>query len=388
MEKVLIKNISRSFNLGDFGMASFSVAIDGDGKIEKAGEISGRPGCEVIDASGLYVSPGWIDIHTHVYDGVCDIALNPDLIGPIQGVAAIVDAGSAGHITFRGFKNYIIQPRNYEIYSFLNYGSIGITRCNFICDYETDDFIQPEETLACIEQNRQYIRGLKMRACKVVLKGRRGVEIVRDAADLALKAGIPLMVHVGEPEPQLGDILKVLHKGDIVTHCFHGKPGGIIDPHSGKIIREARIARDRGVLFDIGHGAASFDFNVSCTAISQGFKPDLISTDLHGHSFPKPVGSLSVTMAKMVSCGLEPGEVIDMVTRRPAEVLRLDDTRRGIKSGDKACFTLFKIEENEKKYLDAKGNPIVTTLQIEPVMTVIGSEIYRAHAADSSQNLL
>jgi dihydroorotase len=170
MRKLLISSISRSFNLGDFGRLPFSIAIDEDGKIEGVGKISGGPSYEVIDAAGLYVSPGWIDIHTHVYDGVCDIALNPDLIGPVQGVATIVDAGSAGHITFRGFKNYIIQPRDYEIYSFLNYGSIGITRCNVICDYETDDFIQPEETLACITQNRQYIRGLKMRACKVVFK--------------------------------------------------------------------------------------------------------------------------------------------------------------------------------------------------------------------------
>jgi dihydroorotase len=385
MGKLLLKNISRSFNLGDFGTVPFSIAIDGDGKIEKTGEISGAPGCEVIDAAGLYVSPGWIDIHTHIYDGVCDIALNPDLIGPARGVATIVDAGSAGHITFRGFKNYIIQPRDYEIYSFLNYGSIGITRCNVICDYETDDFIQPEETLACIEQNRQYIRGLKMRACKVVLKGRRGVEIVRDAAGLALKAGIPLMVHVGEPEPQLGDILNVLNKGDIVTHCFHGKPGGIIGVHDGKIIKEARAARERGVLFDIGHGAASFDFNIGRKAIAQGFKPDLIGTDLHSHNFPKPVGSLSITMAKMVSCGLEPGEVLDMVTRKPAEVLRLDDARRGIRTGIRACFTLFEIEEKEKTYIDAKGNPVVTALQINPVMTVIGSKVYHTRG---SQNFL
>jgi dihydroorotase len=211
------------------------------------------------------------------------------------------------------------------------------------------------------------------------------VEIVKDAAELALKADLPLMVHVGEPEPQLGDILNVLHKGDIVTHCFHGKPGGIIDAYSGGLIKEARAARERGVLFDIGHGAASFDFNIGRRAIAQGFKPDLVGTDLHGHSFPKPVGSLSVTMAKMVSCGLELAEVIDMVTRKPAEVLRLDDVRQGIRSGIRANFTLFEIEETEKTYIDAKGNPIVTALQINPVMTVIGSKVYRAH---SSQNFL
>jgi dihydroorotase len=381
MGRLLIKNISRSFNMAGAGTGAFSIAVDGDGKIEKAGEISVESGYdEVIDAGGLYVSPGWIDIHTHVYDGVCDIGLNPDLIGPVQGVTALVDAGSAGHITFPGFKNYIIKPRDYEIYSFLNYGSIGIIRCNVIGDYETDDFIQPEETLACIERNRAYIKGLKMRACTVVLKARRGVEIVRDAADLAAKAGVPLMVHVGEPEPQLGDVLNALRKGDIVTHCFHGKPGGIIDTHSGGIIKEALAARDRGVLFDIGHGAASFDFNIGRKAIAQGFKPDLVGTDLHDHSFPKPVGSLAVTMAKMVSCGLELGEVVDMVTRKPAEVLGLDDVRLKIRTGLRACFTLFKVEEKEKTYFDSRRNPIVTPLQINPVMAVAGSKVYRCPA--------
>jgi dihydroorotase len=383
MGRLLIRNITCSFNLGTASVP-FSIAVDEAGKVEKAGEISAGPGDDVIDASGLYVSPGWIDMHTHVYDGVCDIGLNPDVIGPVQGVTTLVDAGSAGHITFPGFKNYIIRSRDYEIYSFLNYGSIGITRCNVICDYETDDFIQPEETLACIEQNRPYIRGLKMRACKVVLKNRRGVEIVKDAVDLAREAGIPLMVHVGEPGPLLGDILDVLREGDIVTHCFHGKPGGIMDSHDGGLIPEAYAARERGVLFDIGHGAASFDFTIGHKAISLGFKPDLMGTDLHAHSFPNPVGSLAITMTKMISCGLDIGEIMDMVTRKPAEVLELDDVRRELKSGVKACFTLFKITENERTYFDARHNPILTHLQINPVMTIMGSKVYRLQPEQTS----
>lgn len=385
MRKIFVKNISRcsGFTGGKEpspAKGAFSVLIDGEGKIAGFPE---RPDadCEIIDASGLCLSPGWIDIHTHIYRGVCDIGLEPDLVGPGRGVAAIVDAGSAGYITFPGLRDYIIKNRDYEIYSFLNYGSAGIIRCNVIGDYETDAFIQPEETLACIERNREYIKGLKLRACKTVLKGRLGIGLVRDAAALSREAGVPLMVHVGEPGPELGDILNALNPGDIVTHCFHGKPGGILSP-GGRIIKEALSARERGVLFDVGHGAASFNFNVGKAAISQGFKPDLIGTDLHGRNYPRPVGSLAATMSKMISCGLEPEEIIGMVTRGPAEVLRLGEERLALRPGTRARFTLFRIEETGETLFDSNGNAIDVRLRFLPVMTVIGSNVFPAAAVD------
>ncbi|GHV96234.1 deacetylase [Spirochaetia bacterium] len=358
---MLIKNICRSYNLSGPLKAPFSIRIDTAGNISAVGDIPDTPEPErIVDATGLCISPGWIDLHTHIYQGVSDAGIDPDLIGPAQGVSVLVDAGSAGHITFPGLRDYIIKKRNYEIYAFLNYGSIGITRANYIGDFETDAFIQPRETLACIEQNRSYIRGLKVRACKAVLKGRLGCELVKAAADLAQEAKAPLMVHIGEPGPRLEDILKTLHQGDIVTHSFHSK-GNIVDPSTGKIIQAAYAARERGVLFDVGHGAASFDIDIGRKSIAQGFKPDLVSTDLYARSFPKPVESLAVTMTKMISCGLEPEEVIDMVTRRAAGVLGLD--RRGLEQGCRACFTLFKITDH---------------IQIEPVMTILGADTYGA----------
>ena len=372
MKKILIKNISHHCGFTDPVKTPFSIFIDENGKIAKHPENDVVSGCDIIDASNLWVSPGWIDIHTHIYKGVCDWGLDPDLFGPARGVTTMVDAGSSGHITFPGFRDSIIRQRDYEIYAFLNYGSAGFIRTNVIGDYETDDFIQPEETLNCIEENRDYIKGLKLRACKIILKDRRGIELVKAATDLAQQARVPLMIHIGEPGPELPDILNVLHAGDIVTHTYHGKPRGILFPQNGQVLKEAYAARDRGVLFDVGHGYGSFNCNVAQKAISQGFKPDLIGTDLHGLSYPFPVGSLAITMSKVISCGLEVEEAIRKVTQKPVEVLKLDQKRLSLKPGTKSCLTLFRVEEKEVTYFDSMMNPVNTRIQILPVMTIIG----------------
>jgi dihydroorotase len=379
MEKILIKNISHCCGFENSVGTPFSILIDKDGKIDNPDQIEQPGDCEVIDASGLWLSPGWIDMHTHVYKGVCDIGLDPDLIGPAQGVAALVDAGSAGQITFPGLRDYVIRKHDYEIYAFLNFGSAGIIRANIISEYETDDFVEPDATIACIEQNREYIKGLKLRTGKETFKGRLGIDFVRKASDTAREAQVPLMVHVSKQGsgPGMGEILNELHAGDILTHCFNGYPGGILSQENGQIIKEARAARDRGVLFDIGHGAGSFSYQIGKEAIARGFKPDFIGTDLHGWSYPLPVGSLSTTLAKLIACGLDAEEAIRMVTQKPIEFLKLDKNR--LKPGTKACFTLFRFEEREKTVFDAMKNPFNTHIQALPVMTIIGSEKYRSN---------
>ena len=371
-QKLLIKNIKSIYSIPQLEQGK-SILINEEGNIEAYGDIDILPDYRILDASGLSLSPGWIDIHTHVYNGVTDIAINPDLIGPETGVTALVDAGSAGHITYPGFRNLIVNTYNYDIFSFLNLGSAGIIRANIIGDYETDEFIQTEETIRCAIENRDNIKGIKLRACSVVLKG-RGIEIVKQASLVAREAALPLMVHIGEPDPQLKDILNELNEGDIVTHCYHGKPGGILNNPEGKIIKEAYMARDRGVLFDVGHGGASFNCNIGREAIIQGFKPDLIGTDLHGHNIDGPVYSLPITMSKLLSCGLDVKEIIQMVTIKPAQVLDLVDYQKDI-IGSQARFTLFTIKEGKYIYHDSNSNPITCNQSFNPQFTVIGDRL-------------
>ena len=295
------------------------------------------------------------------------------MIGPVQGVSVLADAGSSGHVTFPGFRKYIIDTKPYGIFAFLNFGSIGLIRTNVIGDFETDDCIQSDETLRCIEANRDVIRGVKLRACRVTLKG-RGIEIVHRASAAAREADLPLMVHIGEPGPPLGEILNSLRAGDIVTHCFHGKPGCIIGDN-GRIIPEAYAARERGVLFDIGHGGASFDIHVGRRAVlDEGFRPHLISTDLHSHNINGPVHSLALTMSKMLACGLDEEEILEGVTAAPARSLGIEDYQSGI-LGREARFTLFETVENEKTFFDAGGNGIQPSRLFRPRFTILGSKV-------------
>ena len=369
---VLIRRIGSVYGVPDLSSGD-DLRIGTDGRAAAAGPDQDRGNCVCIDARALTLSPGWIDIHTHVYEGVTDIALDPDLIGPVQGVSVLADAGSSGHVTFPGFRKYIIDTKPYGIFAFLNFGSIGLIRTNVIGDFETDDCIQSEETLRCIEANRDVIRGVKLRACRVTLKG-RGIEIVHRASSAAREADLPLMVHIGEPGPPLGEILNSLRAGDIVTHCFHGKPGCIIGDN-GRIIPEAYAARERGVLFDIGHGGASFDIHVGRRAILDGgFRPHIISTDLHSHNINGPVHSLALTMSKMLACGLDEEEIIEGVTAAPARSLGIEDYQSGI-LGREARFTLFETVKNEETFFDAGGNGIQPSRLFRPRFTILGSEV-------------
>ena len=368
MENILLKNIGDAYFIPGIGKGDSVSIINGRISFDMLPETFYS---SIIDCSGLSLSPGWIDMHTHIYKGVCDIAMDPDRFGPATGVTGLVDAGSAGCITFGGLRDYIIKQREYSIFEFLNYGSIGITRCNVICDYETDDFIQPEEVEEVVKINRDYIRGLKVRACKVVLKG-RGIEIVKDAADLAHRLGIPLMVHIGEPLPTYEEVLDVLDKGDIVTHCFHGKPGNLVS--SGHVPEYAVSARRRGVLFDVGHGGASFDYHVGAIAMSEGFFPDLISTDLHTGSYNK-AGSLADVMSKIHALSMPIPDVIRAVSVTARNVLRIEDYSSGC-AGNIADLTLFSISHEHKQFVDSVGNVVDTYLQFVPEYCIANGKLY------------
>jgi dihydroorotase len=373
--RFVLSNINSAFGIPFLkGVSNFDLLVE-DGIVKKYGKGLNSECDDFADCSGLTLCPGWIDMHTHVYKDICDIALDPDLLGPKRGVTAVVDAGSSGCLTFQTFRNTIIEKRKYPVYAFLNYGSLGIIRCNVIGDYETDDFIQEDETLACIQKNRDVIKGVKVRACSVVLKNRRDVEIVAKAKALAERANLPVMVHIGEPKPELADILQVLTAGDIVTHCFHGKRNGKILGISNRILDPVLDAKRRGVLFDVGHGCASFDFAVGQAAAKQDFFPDLFGTDLHKLCYPFPVESLAVTLSKMLSCGVPFDQVLYGATIQAANVLNIEAYQKSF-LGKKARFTLFTVEDRQKTYHDSMGNSLDVQRQFVPHLAIVGEEIF------------
>lgn len=329
---------------------------------------------EILDLNGSYLSPGWIDLHTHIYYGVSNLGVNPDLIGPKTGVTVLNDTGSAGEANFLGFKKYIIEPRDYPIYSFINLGSTGLIKSNQISELNSLNMIDLDNLYQTIEENRDYIKGVKLRASGVILQGMNS-DIVKLAKEVAREVSLPLMVHVGEPLPLLEDILPYLDPDDIVTHIYHGKRWGIY--RNGKILREYEEALEKGIKFDVGHGVASFNYDVAKKAFKDGYFPDSISTDLHTDNLNGPVWDLSLTMSKIKELGMELNDVIKAITVNAADILKIDSYQNKFYNS-KARFTVFREEEYELEVFDSNKNKLNLNSYLRPLKTIIGHKIYEA----------
>lgn len=322
-----------------------------DGRIaEIAGQINAD--LPVIDASECIVTPGLIDIHTHCYPKAF-LGLPPDVLGIERGATTIVDAGSSGADTYEDFRaNYIDKSRT-KVFTLLNVSKEGLLYGHELDSMEKIDVPALKAMLAEYPDN---IIGLKARASASVV-GQMGLEPIGLAAKLARETGKPLTVHVGNYPPALTEVLRLLDKGDIVTHAFHGKRGGILTEEGG-IIPEAEAARARGVLFDIGHGVASFSLRVFEKALKQGFDCDLISTDLHVENYEGPVYNLAAVLSKILNCGESLEDTIHKCTCAPARHYGLKGLGE-IREGCTADFNLMKLVPCKEEVVDSIGDTMI-----------------------------
>ncbi|MCD9025143.1 amidohydrolase/deacetylase family metallohydrolase [Cohnella silvisoli] len=374
MESLLLKNVQPvGFSSGlQKGM---DMRINKDGIVEEVGfGLRAAEADRQLDLAKFHLSPGWIDMHAHVYHQASSISVDPDRIGPCSGVTAIVDTGSAGFANFDGFRDYVISPRNYPILSFLNIGATGLIYANEVSELDSLEKINLDRLVSCVDENRQFIKGLKIRASGVILRG-LGIEMVKLAKRTAAELDLPLMVHVGEPLPMLEDILALMEPGDIITHCYHGKRWGIFK--RGELISEFIRAFDRGVRFDVGHGSASFNYEVAERAIALGYKPFSIGSDLHVGNIDGPVWDLPTTMSKLLSLGLSVEEVICCVTTNPASVVDLERFQNEL-VGTRARFTIFSLDPAVARVMDSGGNERMIDCIFRPAYTIIGNEVIHA----------
>jgi dihydroorotase len=352
------------------------ILVGGDGKIAAIGAGLAAPAdAERVDGNGAFVSPGWVDLHVHVWHGGTDISLRPSDCGAERGVTTMVDAGSAGEANFHGFREYVIEPARERIRAFLNLGSIGLVACNRVPELRDIKDIDLDRIIECYAENSEHIVGLKVRASHVIT-GSWGVTPVKLGKKIAKILKLPMMVHVGEPPALYDEVLEILGPGDVVTHCFNGKAGSSILEDEDLFNLAERCAAE-GVRLDIGHGGASFSFKVAEAAIQRGLMPFSISTDLHNRCMNFPVWDLATTMSKLLSVGMPFDAIIQAVTHAPASVIKLDMTDR-LTVGQRADFTIFDLIDSDLEATDSNGDVSRLTRLFEPRHAVIGAEAITA----------
>jgi len=351
MTAMLLRNVQRVTAASE---APTDVRLDARGVVTELGRDL-APNSEEQVHEGGYLSPGWTDLHTHVYWGATDISVRVRDAGAASGVTTVVDAGSAGEANIAGFREYCAEPAHERVFALLNLGSIGLVKTNVVSELEGIHGVDLDRMAEVLEHEQDLIKGVKIRASHVILR-EWGLEPFKVARKMARRAGMPLMVHVGEPPPLIEDVLDRLDAGDILTHCFNGKVGGNVFDDADAY-RSARAAHDRGVVFDLGHGNASFSFAVARRAIEEGLAPTTISTDLHGHNIGGPVYDMPTTMSKMLHVGTPFDEVITAVTAAADRALALGDrSETWCAVGEPLDGTLFDLVERPHVVRDSLGD--------------------------------
>ncbi|MER5949429.1 amidohydrolase/deacetylase family metallohydrolase [Streptomyces sp. NPDC001904] len=334
-----------------------------DGRIAAVGAPGTLVGAKTLDASGLLVAPGLIDLHTHVYAPSTYLGVAADEIGVRQGVTTVVDAGSCGSDHWDDFADNVVEPAATRVLSWLNISRHGLVHGRQELSHGPDD-IDEAATEKLLREHPDRVRGIKIRMSASVL-GDSGLAPLRAAKRVAGRVGRPVMVHVGNEPPHLGDVLDLLGEGDVVTHAFHGKPGGLFGSEP-----QARAAVARGVRLDVGHGSASLSFATAERALAAGFTPHTISTDLHHRNVEGPVHSLVETLTKLVALGLTPHEAIRCSTLHAARVIGMEDELGTLRSGSAADLTLLRLTEGPVTLTDADGGTRTGTTRLTAVAAV------------------
>ncbi len=319
----------------------------------------------VVDAAGKLVVPGLIDLHAHVYWRATKLSLDPDAVCGRTGVTTVVDVGSAGAATFDGFRHFVIEPARTRVIPFLHVSSIGLAtdqECRYL------PLVDVDQAVECVRENRDLIAGIKVRANKMGV-GDQSVFPVHLARDVADITDLPLMVDMYYPPPSVEQVFPLLRPGDISTHIYKGHQGGLLEGWNRRVRPGALAARDRGVLFDLGHGAGSFSWEVARAAFDLGFRPDTISTDLHQSSVRLPDVNMPDCMAKMMALGAGLEEVIAWSTVNPARALRRDDIGT-LKVGGSGDVTVLEMTEGEYTYYDVAGQPYPGRHRFAATLTV------------------
>jgi dihydroorotase len=329
------------------------IAIRGRKIIAVAKELNGVVAGKVVNAGGMYVVPGLIDLHMHAYTH-SPYGLDPDPLCAAGGVTTMLDAGTAGSYNFDAFRRDGVDHCKTHLLSLVNLSCIGLIAANLgeLLDRRYADVDGVVET---IRRHPDIAVGVKIRAGKHIIgEGEQGWANLRDAIRAARESETWLMVHIGECPMSISELCDSLAPGDCVTHCFKGGSTRVTD-NDGKIHPAVRDAEQRGVIFDVGHGFGSFQWDVVEAALQQGFEPTTISTDLHTKNVHGPVFDMPTTMSKFLMLGVPLERVIEMSTTRPAKILGKEDSIGTLRVGTVADIAVLEKHNGRFVFTDSYG---------------------------------
>ncbi len=334
--------------VADIGFGASKVAAIGPG-------LAADAGTEVRDVSGLIVTPGLIDLHTHVYWGGTSLGVDAEEFCRLSGVTTCIDTGSAGPGNFAGFRKHVIEPSAVRILAYLHVSFAGIfaySKTVMVGESEELRLMAPSEAVEVADANRDVIVGIKVRVGQRS-SGRSGTAPLDIALQAAAEAGMPLMCHIDIPPPSYEEVLERLRPGDVLTHAFRPFPNAPID-HQGKIKDAVLRARQRGVRFDIGHGKGSFAFKTARGMLANGFYPDTISSDVHALCINGPAFDQVTTLSKFLCMGMPLRDVIAATTANAAMALKRPELGT-LKVGSVGDATILSVKSGEFDYVDVVG---------------------------------
>jgi dihydroorotase len=326
------------------------------------------------EVKGKIVTPGLIDIHTHVYWGGTSLGVDPELVARRSAVTTLVDAGSAGPGNFHGFRKHIIARSPVRILPYINISHAGIyafSKPVMVGECSDIRLLDPVDCVRVAREHADLVVGVKVRVGGVASFG-TGVAPLDIAVETADELGLPLMAHLDRPPPSRSEVLDRLRPGDVLTHCFRPFPSAPVHG-DGSLRAEIAEARARGILFDIGHGGGSFGFRSARSALAAGFEPDIISSDVHQLSIDGPAFDLLVTMSKLLCLGMPLPRVIEATTIAPARALRRPELG-SLKPGSAGDASVLSLESGSYDYVDVIGEHLKGETRFFPSGMVIGGQ--------------
>ena len=350
-----------------------------------------------IDVRGQLVLPGLIDTHAHVFQHVTGrFGLEADLCGVESGVTTLIDQGGPSCMTLPAFREFVVRPKRTRVYAYLSSYLVGGMEGHYYPALYRPDCVDVDATVKAALANTDIVKGFKAHA-ELGGFARWGIEVMRQAAEIARRAEMPLYIHFGQlwPLPAegangvdadaiLADVLPLLKAGDILAHPFTRHPGGFVD-RQGRVHGIVREALARGLKVDVGHGS-HFSYRMARIALDAGIVPHTLGADMHGYNtdVPAPPGtpavhsdsehmffgkvrfSLVSAMTAMLALGLPLEQVVRMVTTNVVDIFGLPKELGTLAVGNPADVSVLDDERGRWVLRDNEGTQVVADRQLRP----------------------